>query len=165
MCLMTSPMKIRARRGRQVNLLKPRRFFTYHQVLTFKNSTRLSLCVKCFVRISEQTAIFALYIINWLVSIIVVESVYCAVRTGSLNKAVCASSLTRLLTGSWTCNKCIHSCDCPDIRTFNKVELGYEVMAKLNFILDIFSCCTEFQSTQPFLPFDSSCSEMAHGGS
>jgi hypothetical protein len=44
-----------------INLLKPSGFFTYHQVLTFKNSTWRSLCV---VRISEQTATFALYIIN-----------------------------------------------------------------------------------------------------
>ena len=47
-------------------------------------STRRSLCVECFVRISEQTATFALYVINWLVFITVVESIYCAVRTNSL---------------------------------------------------------------------------------
>ena len=47
----------------------------------------------CLVRISEQTATFALYSINWLVFITVVEGVYSAVRAGSLNKAVCASSL------------------------------------------------------------------------
>ena len=50
-------------------------------------------CVACFLWISEQTATFALYIINFLVFITVVEGVYCAVRTGSLNKAVCASYL------------------------------------------------------------------------
>jgi len=38
----------------------------------------------CVVRISEQTENFALYIINWLVFITVVESVYSAVRTDSL---------------------------------------------------------------------------------
>ena len=38
----------------------------------------------CFVRISEQTATFALYYIHWLVFITVVESVYCAVRIESL---------------------------------------------------------------------------------
>ena len=38
----------------------------------------------CFVRISEQTAITSTtYSINWLV--FTTESVYCAVRTGSLN--------------------------------------------------------------------------------
>ena len=46
------------------NLLKPSGYFTYHQALTFKNSTCRSLCVECFVRISEQTATFALYSIN-----------------------------------------------------------------------------------------------------
>ena len=38
----------------------------------------------CFVWISEQTAIISLYSINWLVCITEMESVYCAVRTGSL---------------------------------------------------------------------------------
>jgi len=52
--------------------------------LLFKNSTWCSLCVECFVRISEQTATFALYITNWLVFITVVESVYSAVRNDSL---------------------------------------------------------------------------------
>jgi hypothetical protein len=45
-----------------------------------------------FVFISEQTATCATYNINWLVFITKMKSVYCAVRTGSLNKAVCASS-------------------------------------------------------------------------
>jgi hypothetical protein len=49
--------------------------------------------VECFVRISEQTATFALYIINLLVFITVVESVYSAVRTDSLYKADCVLSL------------------------------------------------------------------------
>ena len=35
----------------------------------------------------KQTATFALYIINWLVFITVVESVYSAVRTDALYKA------------------------------------------------------------------------------
>ena len=48
------------------NLLKPSSFFTYHQGLTFKNSTWCSLCVERFVWISEQTATFTLCIINWL---------------------------------------------------------------------------------------------------
>ena len=46
-----------------------------------------------FVFIWEQTATCATYSINWLVFITEVKSVYCAVRTGSLNKAVCASYL------------------------------------------------------------------------
>jgi len=39
------------------------------------------------VFISEQTATFAVYVINWLGFITVVESVYSAVRTDSLYKA------------------------------------------------------------------------------
>ena len=48
------------------------------------NSTWCSLGVEWFVRISEQTATFAFYIINWLVFITVVNRVYCAVWTHSL---------------------------------------------------------------------------------
>jgi hypothetical protein len=47
----------------------------------------------CLLWLSEQTVTFALYIINLPVFIIDVESVYSAVRTGSLNKAVCASAV------------------------------------------------------------------------
>ena len=50
----------------------------------------------CFVFIWEQTATCATYSINWLVFITEMKSVYCAVRTGFLNKAVCASSLNML---------------------------------------------------------------------
>ena len=50
------------------------------------------LALRCFVRISEQTATFALYIINWFVFITVVESVYSAVRTDSLYNADYVSS-------------------------------------------------------------------------
>jgi hypothetical protein len=66
--------------------------FNLKQGLIFKNSTWCSLCCECFVRISEQTATFALYIINWLVFITVVESVHSAVRTDSLYTADCVSS-------------------------------------------------------------------------
>jgi hypothetical protein len=52
-----------------------------------QNSTWCPHCVECFVRISEQTATFVLYVINWLIFINVVESVYSAVRTDSLYKA------------------------------------------------------------------------------
>ena len=47
-----------------INLLTPSGFFTYHQGLTFKYSTWCSLYVECFVRISEETATFALDSIN-----------------------------------------------------------------------------------------------------
>ena len=53
---------------------------------TFRNSSFSPHSVfMCFVWISEQTAIISLYNINWLVFITETESVYCAVRTGSLN--------------------------------------------------------------------------------
>jgi hypothetical protein len=45
---------------------------------------------------SEQTATFALYIVNWLVFITVVGSVYCAVRTDSLYKADYVEPFKRL---------------------------------------------------------------------
>jgi hypothetical protein len=48
----------------RINLLKPSDFFTYHHGLILKNSTRCSLWVECFVRISEQTAAFAVYVVN-----------------------------------------------------------------------------------------------------
>ena len=47
----------------------------------------------CFVFIWEQTATCVTYSINWLVFITQMKSVYSAVRTGALNKAVCASYL------------------------------------------------------------------------
>jgi hypothetical protein len=61
--------------------------------VTFKNSTWCSLCVECFVRISEQTATFAISVINQLVFITLVESVYWTVWTDSLYKPDHISSL------------------------------------------------------------------------
>jgi len=49
----------------------------------------------CFICTWEQTATCATCSINGLVFITEFKSVYCAVRTGSLNKAVCASTLNR----------------------------------------------------------------------
>jgi len=57
----------------------------------------------CFVFIREQTATCATYSINWLVFITEMKSVYSAVRTGSLNKAVCASFLN-----GWNTPKTLH---------------------------------------------------------
>jgi len=57
----------------------------YHQ---FNIQQFYVLSTKCiyvfFVWIREQTAIISLYSVNWLVFITETESVYCAVRTGSL---------------------------------------------------------------------------------
>jgi len=66
-----------------------------NRVLPFKTWRFLyvQLCVECFVLISEQTATFALYVINWVGFIAMVESVYCAVRTDSLYKADYVCSL------------------------------------------------------------------------
>jgi hypothetical protein len=52
-----------------------------------------ALCVEGFVWVSEQTPTFALYIINGVVFITVVESVYSAVWTDSLYTADCVLSL------------------------------------------------------------------------
>jgi hypothetical protein len=47
----------------------------------------------CFAWISEQTAIISLYSINLSVFTTEAESVYCAVRTGSLNQTDTVLSL------------------------------------------------------------------------
>ena len=59
----------------------------------------------CSVCLSKQTVTFVLYTIKRLVFITEMKSVYSAVRTGSLNKAVCASSLNGYLrTNSDLCH-------------------------------------------------------------
>ena len=69
----------------------------------------------CFVFMWEQTATCANYVINWLVFITEMKSVYCAERTGSLSKAVCCiylrtnSNLCHLqhkLNGFYNRDKC-----------------------------------------------------------
>jgi hypothetical protein len=68
--------------------------------LTFTNSTFCPHGVfRCFVWISEQTAIIPLYSINWLIFITETESVYCAVRTGSL----CMKQICFVFKGLMTC--------------------------------------------------------------
>jgi len=47
----------------------------------------------CFAWISDQTAIISVYTVNLSVFITETESVYCAVRTGSLNQTATVSSL------------------------------------------------------------------------
>ena len=61
--------------------------------LTFNNSTLCPHCIYVICIYSEQTATRATYSINWLVFITEMKSVYSAVRTGPLNKAVWHSSL------------------------------------------------------------------------
>ena len=55
----------------------------------------------CFVFIWEQTATCATYSINFFVFVTEMKSVYSAVRTGSLNRAVCALSLRVKLVPVW----------------------------------------------------------------
>jgi hypothetical protein len=62
-------------------------------MFNIQNSPWCSLCVECFLQISEQTATFALYVINWLVFITVVDSVDSVVWADSLYTADYASSL------------------------------------------------------------------------
>jgi len=72
------------------NLLKPAGYVMHQQfnIQQLYALPTLYLCV--FVFIWEQTATCATYSLKWLVFITEMKSVYSAVRTGSLNKAVCA---------------------------------------------------------------------------
>jgi hypothetical protein len=74
------------------NLSKPTGFVMHHQ-FNFQQLYALPTPYLCFVFVWEQTATCTSYSINWLVFITEVKSVYSAVRTGSLNKAVRASSV------------------------------------------------------------------------
>ena len=78
-----------------LNLLKPTDYVMYQQ-FNIQQLYALPTLYWCFLYLSEkQTATCATCSINWLVFITELKSVYCAVRTGALNKAVCASSLKR----------------------------------------------------------------------
>jgi len=74
------------------NRLKPTGYMTHQQVQNSTTVRSAHTVFMCFVFIWEQTATCATYSINWLGFITQMKSVYSAVRTGSLNKAVCASS-------------------------------------------------------------------------
>ena len=75
---------------RYIKLLKPTGHVMHQQVLHSTTVRSAHTVFLCFVFIWEQTATCATYSINWLVFITEMKSVYSAVRTGSLNKAVCA---------------------------------------------------------------------------
>ena len=64
-----------------------------HQVKHKKIVCYAHIAFMCFAWILEQTAIISLYHIHSSVFVTEAESVYCAVRNGSLDKAVCASSV------------------------------------------------------------------------
>ena len=99
----------------------------------------------CFVFIWEQTATCTTYIINGLVFITEMKSVYCAVRTGSLNKAVCAS----YLKGSYWPLPCT-SLQSPFIWTTKprdetqSLETGLQYVSVLNCLW----CQTQLNTTQ-----------------
>jgi len=77
--------------------LKPTCYVMHHLQFNIQQWYSLSTLFMCFVFIWEQTATCVTYSMNWLVFITEMKSVYSAVRTGSLNKAVCTLSLK--LTG------------------------------------------------------------------
>jgi hypothetical protein len=66
-----------------VNLLKPSCFFTYHQIYNIQKFYMV-FALRWVFCTDLRTAAFAVYIVNWLVFIGVVESAYSAVRTDSL---------------------------------------------------------------------------------
>jgi len=77
-----------------LNLLKPTGHVMHQQFNIQQLYTTLTLYL-CVLYLSEnKQQIVPTYSINWLVFITEMKSVYSAVRTGSLNKAVCALSLT-----------------------------------------------------------------------
>jgi hypothetical protein len=80
--------------GQWVNLLKSTGY-VMRQHFFYPTTVRSAHTVfMCFVFIRKQTATCVSHTNNWLVFITEMKSVYCAVRTWSLNKAVCHSSLT-----------------------------------------------------------------------
>ena len=79
-----------------IKLLKPTGYVMHHQ-FNIQQPYALPTLYLCVMYLSgKKTATCATYSINWLVYINVMTSVYSAVRTGSLNKAVGASSLKSL---------------------------------------------------------------------
>jgi hypothetical protein len=76
-----------------VNLLKPTGYVMHQHVEQSLILRSAHTVFMCFVFIWEQTANCATYIVNWWVFITEMESVYSAVRTGYLNKAVFHTSL------------------------------------------------------------------------
>ena len=102
-----------------------------------------------FVFIWEQTATCATYSINWLVFITEMKSLYSAVRTASLNKAVCVSSVKGLtcLWTSWYDSTCVtqtHSCwwvpvlwTCTDVRRWRTTVFTF-----ISFRITLWKCET-----------------------
>jgi len=76
-----------------INLLKPTGYVMHQQFNIQQLYVLSTLYFTCFVFISEQIATCVTYIINWLVFITEMKSVYSAVQTGCLNNAVCVLRL------------------------------------------------------------------------
>jgi len=76
-----------------IDLLKPSGFLTYHEAIYLKILHGARFALNVFLRMSEQTAAFAVYDIKGLVFITVMESVYSAVRTDSLYRGDYVSTL------------------------------------------------------------------------
>jgi hypothetical protein len=70
------------------NLLNTRGYLMHRQLNIQQLYTLPTLYLCVLYLFWEQTAIFTTYIINWLVFITEMKSVYSAVRTGSLNKSL-----------------------------------------------------------------------------
>jgi len=83
------------------NLLKPTGHVIHHQFNIQQLYAVLTLYL--FVFIWEKNSDLCHLSINWLVFITEMKSVYCAVRTGSLNKAVCALSVKVWTAGLMSC--------------------------------------------------------------
>ena len=77
---------------RIINRLNAKTYFMYQQFQHSKIQCPAHITFMCFEWISEKTAIISLYTIYLSVFITEAESVYCAVRTGSLNHTGTVSS-------------------------------------------------------------------------
>jgi hypothetical protein len=67
-----------------ISVSKPSVFFTFPPASKTLRGARFAL--SC---LSEQTAAFAVYVINWVIFITEIKSVYSAVRTDRLYKVDC----------------------------------------------------------------------------
>jgi hypothetical protein len=85
--------KSRAPERTFINLLKPT-VYAMHQQFNIQQLYALPTLYLCVLYLSEnKQRLVPLNSTNWLVFITEMKSVYSAVRTGSLNKAVCALTL------------------------------------------------------------------------
>jgi hypothetical protein len=100
-CKWPSPLLKLKYAGWQVNLLKPTGHMMHPQFNIQQFYFLPHTVLMCFVSIWEQTATSVPYNTNWLIFITEMKSVYCAVRNGSLHKAVCASYLKVKITDAW----------------------------------------------------------------